>query len=149
MKKIMFVMLIVLAAMVCSARENIVSAEVNGNQIEVTFAIPEGMHQTLQEDYFFVEVDSVAGVTFEPTVYPEGHTDADGYINYEGNVTLTKAFTVAPGVDPAAITITLWAGYQFCFPSYCEPPEEVELSLTLAQAPGAEEATETQHNETD
>lgn len=135
MKKIMFVMLAIFAVMVCSARENIVSVAVHQNQIEVTFAIPEGMHQTLQEDYFFVEIDSVAGVTFEPTLYPEGHPDADGYINYEGTVVLTRAFTVDPGVDPTAVTITLWAGYQFCFPSYCEPPEEVEFSLTLAQTP--------------
>jgi hypothetical protein len=141
MKKIMFVMLILVTVMICWARENIVSAAVHENQIEVTFVIPEGMHQTLQEDYFFVEVDSVAGVTFEPTVYPQGHPDADGYINYEGTVVLTKAFTIAPDVDPADITITLWAGYQFCFPSYCEPPEEVEISLTLAETPQAE-ATE-------
>ncbi|MCD6182230.1 MAG: hypothetical protein J7K89_07610 [Candidatus Cloacimonetes bacterium] len=139
MKKALALLIMAMMILICSARDNIVTATIQDTVLEVTFAIPEGMHQTLQEDYFFVDVDSVSGVTFEPTVYPEGHPDADGYINYEGTVTLTKKFSIAESIDPATISITLWAGYQLCFPSYCEPPAEVEISLSLA--PQTKDAT--------
>ena len=42
--------------------EKIVSAKITDSQIEVKFVFPEGYHQTLQEDYFFIETEEMEGI---------------------------------------------------------------------------------------
>ena len=99
--------------------------------ITVTFTIPEGMHQSLQEDYFYIEAEEVEGVEFLPVLYPEG-IEKDGIIEYYDSVTLTMEFIVS---DDAAIgdnQITVYAGYQFCDDAgMCHFPEEEELVLSF------------------
>jgi len=117
--------------------ENIVSAEIVDNQIVVTYNIPAGMHQSLQEDLFFVEVEPAEGITFEPTVYPEGNKTGDGYIEYHGKVQLTKMFYVSPEFAGKPELI-VYAGFQICLDTgSCMMPEEFEykLSFTLGNTP--------------
>jgi hypothetical protein len=40
--------------------EEIVSAKIIDSQIEVTYIFPEGYHQSLQEDYFFIEANCLS-----------------------------------------------------------------------------------------
>ena len=61
MKKIFLTVLFLLIVLSLFAQEftpeKIVSAKITGSQIEVTYIFPEGYHQSLQEDYFFIEVE--------------------------------------------------------------------------------------------
>lgn len=112
--------------------QEVISAKIEGNQIKVTYKIPKGFHQTLQEDMFFIEVDEVEGITFEPTVYPEGEKMEDGSIEFHGTVSLTKKFVTHNNISDETL-IQIYAGYQFCDEGgTCFMPEEVELSLSLS-----------------
>ncbi len=109
--------------------QEVISAEIDNNQIKVTYTIPKGHHQTLQKDMFYIEVEEVDGITFEPTVYPEGKKTKEGYIDYHGIVTLTKQFTVSTEYKGEHV-LKIYAGYQFCLDSgTCFIPEELELDL--------------------
>lgn len=110
----------------------IVTLSVKDSQLIAHYFIPENMHQTLQEDYFYLDVEAGDDVVFEDTVYPEGHKDADGYINFEKEVTLTRTFKLADNVKAEDVKIMVYAGYQYCYETYCEPPVEVEFEINLA-----------------
>lgn len=112
---------------------NIVTLFIEDSNIVAHFFIPEGMHQTLQKDYFYLDVEPIDGVIFEETIYPEGHEDEDGYINFEKEVTLTKKFDLKDGIQPENIEIVVYAGYQYCYETYCEPPVEVEFNVNLVE----------------
>ena len=134
MKKILwitFVLMILFVSLSAQAPEpkQVMSAKIEDNQINVTYVIPKGMHQTLQEDMFFIDVDDVNGITFEPTVYPKGEKTKDGYTEYHGTVTLSKQFTVLDNFDGKPI-LKVYAGYQLCLDSgTCFMPEELEFDL--------------------
>jgi len=107
----------------------IVSGE--SGSIMVTYAIPDDMHQTLQEDYFYLEAEDVDGIIFEEVIYPEGKEE-HGLINFYGATTLTLPFTVEESAAGGEIPIKIYAGYQFCDNAgMCLFPEEEELVLTL------------------
>jgi len=109
--------------------QEVISAKIDNNQIKVTYTIPKGHHQTLQKDMFFIEVEKVDGITFEPTVYPEGKKTKEGYIDYHGTVTLTKQFKLTKDFEGDPI-VKVYAGYQLCLDSgTCYMPEELELDL--------------------
>ncbi|MBT5419982.1 MAG: hypothetical protein HOK80_03745, partial [Candidatus Cloacimonetes bacterium] len=104
--------------------QEVISAKIEGNQIKVTYNIPDGFHQTLQEDMFFVEVDEVEGITFESTVYPKGEKMEDGTIEFHGVVSLTKNFVAQDNISKET-SVTIYAGYQFCDEGgTCFMPEE-------------------------
>ena len=110
----------------------VVSAKIEANQIKVTYTIPDGFHQTLNKDMFFIEVGEVEGITFEPTVYPKERQMKDGSIEYHGIVFLTKNFVTKDNISDETL-IKIYAGYQFCDEGgTCFMPEELELSLSLA-----------------
>ena len=75
-KKLFLIGIVLLIVISVFAQIEIVEPEIEAvikaNQIEVTYSIPEGYHQSLQEDYFYIEIEEIKGVTFEPTIYPEG-----------------------------------------------------------------------------
>lgn len=107
---------------------NVVSGKIIGNTISVTFNIPDGQHETLQKDYFYIEPDSISGASFEETIYPEGVKEGD-LINYHHKVTLTRKFHLT---DKNIKSLKVFAGYQFCKDSgMCFFPEEVELNLNI------------------
>lgn len=111
----------------------IVTVMVKDCQLIAHFFIPEKMHLTLQKDYFYLDVENGEDVVFDETVYPEGTEDEDGYINFEKEVTLTRNFTLAENVKPEDVKITVYAAYQYCYETYCEPPEEVEFEIDLTK----------------
>ena len=114
--------------------EEIVSAKIKDSQIEVTFNFPKNYHQSLQKDYFYIELDEIEGIILEPTVYPEGEKGADGTIEYHGKTILTKKFTIDKKYQKQIQEITFYVGYQICLNSgSCLFPEEVEFSLSLSE----------------
>ncbi|RLC56689.1 MAG: hypothetical protein DRH89_05120 [Candidatus Cloacimonadota bacterium] len=135
---ITFVLMILFTSLSAQAPEpkQVISAKIEANQIKVMYKIPEGFHQTLQKDMFFVDVDEIEGIKFESTVYPEGEKMEDGTIEFHGTVTLTKQFTTSEHLKGEPI-IQIYAGYQFCDEGgTCFMPEEAEFSLSLTK--GAE-----------
>jgi thiol:disulfide interchange protein DsbD len=136
---IAFLILMVFVPQIFAEERETVTARVEDGKILVTYSIPEGYHQTLQEDYFYIDVEPYPGLQFSDTIYPEGHLDADGNTEYKGNTTLVKKFTVTGGFEPGQITI--YAGYQFCEDSgACLFPEEKEINLAIDETalPAAE-----------
>ncbi len=115
-----------------------IEAVIKKDQIEVTYNIPEGYHQTLQKDYFFVEAEEAEGITFKPTIYPEGKKKDDGNIEYHGTVTLIKKFTIDDNYKLDKINI--YAGYQICLDTgACLFPNEKEFSLPISSEPFSSE----------
>ena len=99
--------------------------------ITVTFTIPDGMHQSLQEDYFYIEAEEIEGIEFLPVQYPKG-IDHDGVIGYYDSVTLTMEFIIDEDAPIGEHPIKIYAGYQFCDDAgMCHFPEEEELALAL------------------
>ena len=112
--------------------QQVISAKIEANQIKVTYNIPKGYYQSLLKDMLFIDVDEVEGITFEPTVYPEGEKGKDGLIKYHGIITLIKKFTVSENFKGNPL-IQVYAGYQLCDEGgICFMPEEVEFSLPLS-----------------
>ncbi|MFC1887300.1 cytochrome c biogenesis protein CcdA [Candidatus Cloacimonadota bacterium] len=112
--------------------QDVVKAKISESKIEITYKIPEGMHQTLQKEYFFVDVKPIEGVNFEETLYPEGKKTETGDIEFHGTTTLTKKFTISDDFDGIP-EITVYAGYQLCLDSgTCFMPEELEFKLALS-----------------
>ncbi|MFO7897084.1 MAG: hypothetical protein R6U84_09140 [Candidatus Cloacimonadales bacterium] len=135
-KRVILALLILSSAIFLWARENVTAAEVLSVKVEAdsivaTFEIPEGMHLTIQEDYFYLDVDEVEGVSFEETIYPKGELDELGFENVHGTVHLIKKFTVADNVDKEKINFQIYAGFQLCYDSYCEAPVDSEFVLPL------------------
>jgi len=119
--------------------QNVVSGKIEPEQIEIgkqgkieiIFNIPEGMHQSLQEDYFYIEAEEVEGIEFLTVQYPEGK-EHEGIIDYYDSVTLTMELIVADDATVGEYTIKIYAGYQFCDDAgMCHFPEEEELALSL------------------
>ena len=124
--------------------QEVISAKIEGNQIKVTYNIPDGFHQTLQEDMFFVEVDEVEGITFESTVYPKGEKMEDGTIEFHGVVSLTKNFVAQDNISKET-SVTIYAGYQFCDEGgTCFMPEEIELNISLVSGDNIAKSEETE-----
>lgn len=110
--------------------ENLASVYIAGDTLMAKITIPKDMHMTKQEDFVYVEADSVAGVTFGDTIWPQGgHLDELGILNYEGEVILKRPFTVTEEAKKNGCTLKVYVGYQMCFATYCKPPEEIEFTL--------------------
>lgn len=137
MKKFFFLIFLLLTTSLFSQNDTEatvdIQPQIKGDQIEVKFVIPEGYHQTLQEDYFFIETEEMEGISFEPTVYPKGELDEDGNIEYRGTVILLKKFTINDEKIGKIQNIKIYAGYQICDDDgTCFMPEEFEFSLSLS-----------------
>lgn len=121
------------------AKDNIAAGIIQPSQlspggkgvITVTFTIPEGMHQSLQEDYFYIEAQEVEGIEFLPAQYPEG-VEKDGLINFYESAILLMEFTLSEEFPAGDYELTIYAGYQFCDDAgMCHFPEEEELVLSF------------------
>ncbi|MDP8269186.1 MAG: thioredoxin family protein [Candidatus Tenebribacter davisii] len=136
MKKIFwlsFIVLMVITSLFAQTPDpqDVMSAKIEGNKIIATFIIPEGMHLTFQEDLFYIDTDPIDGISFGSTIYPEGKTTEDGYVEYHGTVILIKEFTVAEDFNGEP-QIKVYTGYQMCLDSgTCFMPEELEFDLTF------------------
>jgi len=140
-KVILFFTLIIFlfSAQSLIAQDNVANGSIQPSEIShggkgvitVTFTIPQGMHQSLQEDYFYIEAEEVEGITFLPTQYPEG-VEKDGLINFYESVTLQQEFTILEDLPAGEYKLTVYAGYQFCDEAgMCHFPEEEELVLSF------------------
>ncbi len=119
------------------AQETIIKAEILPQEIgsdgkaylHVTYIFPEGMHQTFQEEYFYIEPTEMDGFTFGKTEYPDGHTDEDGLIEYTGTVVVKRSMQLGKDVAPGDYTLNVAAGFQICNEQgSCLFPEEFEVS---------------------
>ena len=61
-------MIFIAFGLFAQAPEEVMSAKINNDQIEVTFNIPDDMYINHQEDFFFIEADEVDGISFDPTI---------------------------------------------------------------------------------
>jgi len=128
----LFAMVFSLKAQDYNAQE-IISLKIADSQLMVTYSIPDKMHQTLQEEFFFVDVEPIEGVEFGETIYPEGKETEDGYIEFHGKVTLIKKFTISDNYEGIP-DVTIYAGYQLCLDEgTCFMPEEFEYKLSLSE----------------
>jgi thiol:disulfide interchange protein len=124
--------------------ETIASAKIVNSQIEVTYDIPAGMHITLQEDLNYIDVEPMEGITFEPTIYPEGEILEDGYVEYHGIITLIKKFTVSNEFSGTP-ELKIYAGFQMCLDTgTCFMPEEFKFTLPFEFTPVAAASSESQ-----
>ncbi len=107
-------------------------------QIRIKVNIPDSLHATLQEDYFYVDVDSISGILAGKTIYPEGTKNENGDIQYKGSIELLKDMQISDKVKPGEYQLKVKVGYQFCFDTgSCLLPEEVELILPVTVLPAA------------
>ncbi len=113
-------------------------------KIQVTYVFPEGLHQILQEDYFFFEVAEIPGITLEEIVYPTGKIEADGFIHLYGEVVLTRELNITHDAEPGSYELAITAGYQLCYDNTgtCIMPEEEELKTTLEVLPSSTSPTQ-------
>ena len=140
-KVILFFTLIIFlfSAQLLIAQDNVATGSIQPSEIfpggkgmiTVTFTIPEGMHQSLQKEYFYIEAEEVEGIEFLPTQYPEG-VEKEGLINYYESVTLLQEFTLLEDFPAGEYKLAVYAGYQFCDDAgMCHFPEEEELVLSF------------------
>ena len=128
-KKLFLSLLVALVFFSFLIADDVVKGKIVGNEIIVTFTIPQGQHQTLQKDYFYIQTDSLKGIVFDKTIYPKGVKEGN-LINYHKSVTLKKKFHITKDFDKSIKSIKVYAGYQFCKDSgMCFFPQEVELTL--------------------
>ncbi|MBN2018333.1 MAG: thioredoxin family protein [Candidatus Cloacimonetes bacterium] len=139
MKVIAALVLLMISMQILYAQGNVATISVQQSEISpgdkgvisVTFTIPEGMHQSLQEDYFYIEPEEVDGIEFLPVQYPDGIVH-EGSTDYYDSVTLTMEFIVSEDTVIGEKSLTIYAGYQFCDDAgMCHFPEEEELVMEL------------------
>ncbi len=108
-----------------------------GGKIVVDYVFPEGMHQILQEEYFFFEVEDKEGFSFGEITYPPGKLEDDGFIHLYERAALTRTINVSHNTEPGDYELTVLAGYQLCYDETgaCIMPEEVEMILSLEVLP--------------
>jgi thiol:disulfide interchange protein len=105
--------------------------------VEVTYLLPDGMHQIIQEEYFFFDIEAPSGIIIGDLVYPKGKLEDDGYEHLYGEATLTRTITISPDMEPGDYTIELIIGYQLCYDSgTCIMPEEIEMDLEFSVVAG-------------
>jgi thiol:disulfide interchange protein DsbD len=108
--------------------------------LKVKVLIPEGQHMTLQPDYFYVDIDSLPGISSAQTVYPDGQKKDDlGNWVYYKEVEVTKSISVSNDLKPGDYKLTIRVGHQFCNEEgSCLLPEEqvIEYNLTVKEGAG-------------
>lgn len=111
----------------------------HSGKVLITYVFPEGMHQILQEDYFFFDIKEKPGFQFGDLIYPAGKLEDDGFVHLYDQATLTRSITISREVEPGNYEIKILAGYQLCYDSgACIMPEELEKTLSLEVLPPTE-----------
>ncbi len=110
-------------------------------EISVRFVYPEGMHQILQEDFFFFEIITKQGFRLGEIEYPEGKLEDDGFIHLYDESTLQATLYVDRSVDEGEYELSVIAAYQLCYndTGTCVMPDEEELLLPITVLPGSSE----------
>jgi len=131
-RALLVIILLSISMLMAEDAEKLAEVSIAGDTLYAKITIPADMHMAKQEDFVYVEVDSVAGVKFADTIWPQGgHLDELGILNYEDAVILKRAFTVSGEAAKKGCTLKIYVGYQMCFATYCKPPEEIEFELVF------------------
>lgn len=105
-----------------------------GDTLQAVINVPEDMHMAKQPDFVYLDFDPVEGVTLGETIWSEADFIDDlGIPNFKKQAVLKRKITIAEGVDREAVVLKLYVGYQMCYDTYCEPPEELEFELKLPE----------------
>lgn len=132
MKQILTLILSIVAVTLIAQSPNI-QAEIVENTLLVRFEFPEGYHQELQEDYFYIEIEPVAGLEFGPTIYPEGKESEFGYIAYYDEALLSREITVISDKAEELDNLQVFIGYQLCEDDgACLFPEEETITVPFS-----------------
>jgi hypothetical protein len=115
-----------------AVKPEIVKLELIADTLQATITIPETQHMTKQEDYVYIDLVPVEGVTLGATVWSEGaHLDELGFLVYEKQAVLKRQIKVAEALQMCGVNLKVLVGYQMCFPTYCEPPVEEEFDIAI------------------
>ena len=102
--------------------------EVNKDFIEVTYSIPEELHQTFQKDQIYITIDPITEIQTGELIYPEGELDEHGLANYYDKVTLKLPYTLNKEITGDGVKVT--ANWQFCTESgMCLFPESTDFTI--------------------
>lgn len=105
-----------------------INYEVNNEYIEVTYMIPEGLHQTYQEEQIYFTVEPIEGLITDELIYPEGEKDNLGLINYFDSVTLKLPYTLTHEIEEEGLQVT--ANWQLCNEAgMCLFPEKTDFTI--------------------
>lgn len=111
----------------------------SGNLI-MDIGLPENVHITSSDlGFFFVEPESVDGITWGKSIYPPG-VDFQGDTIYKGQVEVVVPFTLTGDFTPGdLVAIKGIIGYQICTeidPVFCTPPLERDFQTVLGITTG-------------
>ena len=109
-----------------------VTAAVQKNRLEVTYAIPPGQHITLQKSFVFIRPKPVPGLGFGETSYsPTTKLDELGNPLYAGTLVLACELRATAPIQTGTL-LAVTAGWQACLDSgTCFPPQTTELTVSL------------------
>jgi len=128
--RIILLMILMLSILQLTAETKQVEVMIKGDTLTAKIDIPENMHLAKQEDFVYVEADSLAGLKLGDTIWPEGgHKDDLGIINYENEIILKRSLKISDDLRTTGFTLKIYVGYQMCYDSYCELPEELEFEV--------------------
>lgn len=112
----------------------LVSGKIVENHLVVIYNIPDGHHQVIQPGFNFMDIvpEEIEGLEFGETIYPEGHKNEQGFVEYSGIAILQKEIISFDSLTIKKDTLIVKAGYQFCLDDgSCLIPEEVTLKISL------------------
>ena len=107
--------------------------------ISVIFEFPEGTHQNLEKDFFYLILEGPPGFILEEIIYPEA-SYSEGIYSYHGSTVLKGRIRVSPEVRTGQQALLITAAYQLCDEQgLCFFPEQIGLSqdVNVSDAPSA------------
>ncbi len=135
----LIILLFILVSFHLNAQEPEIKAELSqdsiaaGNEgiISITYIIPEGYYQGLQEKFFNFRIKETAGLSLGSLLYPPGQIKGDETI-YTGEVTISAPLLIDSTVPVGSYKITVFADYQLCTDDgTCLFPESIEVEILL------------------
>ncbi|MBN2617787.1 MAG: hypothetical protein JXR64_05680 [Spirochaetales bacterium] len=129
MRKYLLLFLIVVSFNLYS--ENKVSFKTMSNRIEATITLDNEEYITLNEDFFYLMVESDK-YTFKFSGYPKGEININGETVYFGKVILAGELELKENILPDDYLINVILGYQSCTKDgMCNIPVEVSENILV------------------
>lgn len=122
--------------MLVAETDQLARVSIENDTLIAQITIPKDMHMAKQEDFVYVEADSVAGMKLGETIWiGEGHADELGIINYEKQAILKRQIIATDELKLNGAKFKVYVGYQMCFDTYCKPPAEEVYELEYKITP--------------